>query len=84
MANLVEGGDTPLLPPRRLEELGYRIAAYPLTLLSVAVKAIGDALERLRVGEHPSESERISFAALRQLVGFPAYDEDAKRYRVED
>ena len=36
MANLVEGGDTPLLPPARLEALGYRIAAYPLTLLSAA------------------------------------------------
>ena len=36
MANLVEGGDTPLLAPAALEALGYRIAAYPLTLLSAA------------------------------------------------
>ena len=84
MANLVEGGDTPLLPPQRLQELGFRIAAYPLTLLSVAVKAIGDALARMRAGEHPSESERVSFAALRELVGFSAYDEAAKRYATED
>jgi len=83
MANLVEGGDTPLLPPRRLQELGFRIAAYPLTLLSVAVKAIEDALGRMRAGEHPAESERVSFAALRELVGFLAYDEAAKRYEVE-
>jgi 2-methylisocitrate lyase-like PEP mutase family enzyme len=84
MANLVEGGDTPLLPPPRLEELGFRIAAYPLTLLSVAVKAIGDTLAQMRSGEHPAESERVSFAALRELVGFPAYDEAAKRYEAED
>jgi 2-methylisocitrate lyase-like PEP mutase family enzyme len=84
MANLVEGGDTPLLPPRRLQELGFRIAAYPLTLLSVVVKAVDDALARMRAGEHPAESERVSFTALRELVGFPAYDEAARRYKAED
>ena len=84
MANLVEGGDTPLLPPRRLRELGYRIAAYPLTLLSVAVRAVGAALEQMRGGGHPAEGERISFTALRELVGFPEYDEAAKRYGAGD
>ncbi len=84
MANLVEGGDTPLLPPHRLHELGYRIAAYPLTLLAVAVKAVEAALQRMQRGGHPAESERVSFAALRELVGFPAYDEVAKRYLADD
>ena len=84
MANLVEGGDTPLLAPDRLEALGFRIAAYPLTLLSVAIRAIDDALDRMRAGGHPAESERISFAALRELLGFADYDEAAKRYAAED
>jgi 2-methylisocitrate lyase-like PEP mutase family enzyme len=84
MANMLEGGDTPLLAPRRLEALGYRIAAYPLTLLSVAVQAIGDALAQMKAGEHPPDSERISFESLRELVGFPAYDEAAKRYASDD
>ena len=84
MANMLEGGDTPLLAPRQLEELGFRIAAYPLTLLSVALQAMGDALAQMKAGEHPTDSERISFAALRKLVGFPAYDEAAKRYASED
>jgi 2-methylisocitrate lyase-like PEP mutase family enzyme len=84
MANLVEGGDTPLLPPARLEGLGFRIAAYPLTLLSVAVRALEGALETMRAGGHPGEDERVSFAALRERVGFPAYDEEAKRYAADD
>jgi len=84
MANLVEGGDTPLLSPARLEALGYRIAAYPLTLLEVSVQAIAGALSQLRAGGHPAESERVSFEALRELVGFPAYDAAAKRYAAED
>jgi 2-methylisocitrate lyase-like PEP mutase family enzyme len=84
MANLVEGGDTPLLPPERLEALGYRVAAYPLTLLSVAVRAVEAALETMRAGGHPTDAERISFEALRELVGFPAYDAAAKRYASAD
>jgi 2-methylisocitrate lyase-like PEP mutase family enzyme len=84
MANLVEGGDTPLLPPARLQALGYRIAAYPLTLLSVAVRALGAALEEMRAGAHPAERERVSFEALRELVGFPAYDAAAKRYASDE
>jgi 2-methylisocitrate lyase-like PEP mutase family enzyme len=84
MANLVEGGDTPLLPHARLEALGFRIAAYPLTLLTVAVRALEGALVRMREGGHPGESERVSFAALRELVGFDAYDAAAKRYAAEE
>jgi 2-methylisocitrate lyase-like PEP mutase family enzyme len=84
MANLVEGGDTPLLAPKRLEALGYRIAAYPLTLLSVAVRAIEDALGGMRDGRHPGDAERISFEALRELVGFPEYEGEASRYAAKD
>src|SRR6187200_1877700 len=51
MANLIEGGKTPLLPPSRLEEIGYTIAVYPLTLLNVSIQAMRSALVSLRKGE---------------------------------
>jgi 2-methylisocitrate lyase-like PEP mutase family enzyme len=72
MANMVEGGDTPILPPKRLEELGYRIAAYPLTLLNAATRAMNDALAALREGVTPDGL--LSFGELREIVGFEAYD----------
>jgi 2-methylisocitrate lyase-like PEP mutase family enzyme len=78
MANLVEGGDTPLLRPAQLEEMGYRIAAYPLTLLSAATSAMQRALEALRRGE-PAPG-LVPFDELRRLVGFDAYDRDLARY----
>lgn len=82
MANMVEGGDTPILPPDRLEALGYQIAAYPLTLLSTAVLAMERALVSLREGRtHP---DILSFAALRERVGFPEYEAGLDRYRLED
>jgi 2-methylisocitrate lyase-like PEP mutase family enzyme len=82
MANMVEQGDTPLLPPGQLEELGYKIAAYPLTLLSAAAKAMQNALALLKVGRHPEQL--LDFAALRDVVGFPAYYATEKNYEFND
>jgi 2-methylisocitrate lyase-like PEP mutase family enzyme len=82
MANLVEGGDTPLLAPAALEALGYRIAAYPLTLLSAATRAMQQALEALRRGDTPAEL--LTFAELRKTVGFDAYDAERLRYADSD
>jgi 2-methylisocitrate lyase-like PEP mutase family enzyme len=79
MANLVEGGATPLLPPEVLADIGYRIAAYPLTLLSAAMKAMNDALAEMKQGRHP-ESQLLSFSELRRQVGFDDYYEAESRY----
>lgn len=72
MANLVEGGATPILHPDKLHELGYRFAAYPLTLMSAAMKAIQDALAVMARREHPADA-LLDFADLRKAVGFDAY-----------
>lgn len=77
MANMVEGGDTPILPPARLEELGFKIAAYPLTLLSTAVAAMQDALAALGRGETPEAL--LPFATLREVVGFPEYEAELEK-----
>jgi 2-methylisocitrate lyase-like PEP mutase family enzyme len=79
MANLVEDGDTPWLPEDRLAALGFKIAAHPLTLLHASIHAMQEALVGLRDGR-PLE-RRLSFAALRELLGFDAYDVEAARYR---
>ena len=82
MANLVEDGDTPWLAPDRLAELGFKIAAYPLTLLGASVRGMRDALEDLR-GGHAAQ-RRVSFSELREIVGFDWYDEEANRYATTD
>ena len=84
MANLVEDGATPWLAPKRLEELGYKIAAYPLTLLSCAVRAMQDALAHLGAGEPVPPERRLAFAELQALVGFPDYDAEARRYATDE
>jgi 2-methylisocitrate lyase-like PEP mutase family enzyme len=79
MANLIEGGKTPLLPPSRLEQIGYAIAVYPLTLLNVSIAAMRSALVSLKRGETPASI--MSFDELKQAVGFPEYYAEEARYR---
>lgn len=77
MANMVEHGKTPVLPPARLAELGYKIAAYPLTLLSASVYAMRKALSALKEGE--SFDALVDFKDLQSLLGFPEYDETLRQ-----
>ncbi|MCW8908336.1 MAG: isocitrate lyase/PEP mutase family protein [Sedimenticola sp.] len=78
MANLVEQGDTPLLPPETLQAMGFAIAAYPLTLISSAARAMQEALQQLKNGEHPQHL--LSFDELKRVVGFEAYDHALDAY----
>jgi hypothetical protein len=40
-ANMLEGGGkTPILSPVELEEIGYKIIAYPLSLIGVSMRAM--------------------------------------------
>ncbi len=78
MANLVENGKTPLLPIRDLEEMGYKIAVYALTLLNASISAMQQALACLKQGA--PVPNLMDFEKLRQIVGFDAYDAELGRY----
>jgi 2-methylisocitrate lyase-like PEP mutase family enzyme len=80
MANLIEGGKTPLLSPAQLEEIGYAIAVYPLTLLNVSIQVMRSALRSLQSGGRPASA--MEFEELKRAVGFPEYYAEEARYKV--
>jgi len=80
MAIMLEGGQTPILPPDELEELGFSIAAYPITLLSAAMKAMNAALSDLAAGR-PTQRHLLDFADLRTQIGFDDYHSKANTLR---
>jgi len=82
MANMVEGGVTPILPPERLAQLGYKIAAYPITLLSAAARAMNDALVAIGGGDPPPRL--LGFSELCEAVGFDRYDEELARLQPRE
>ena len=75
MANMLEGGITPLLSTERLGAMGFALAAYPLTLLSTAAFAMRQALVDLQAGNTPEQM--FSFDEMKTLVGFESYMEVA-------
>jgi 2-methylisocitrate lyase-like PEP mutase family enzyme len=78
MANMVEGGSTPFLPPAELEAIGYKIIIYPISLMLAGMKTMEDALSTMTGGSHPEGL--AEFSHLRDVVGFPAYYDVEKKY----
>ena len=79
MANMVEGGKTPIPPMARLHDLGFKLAIFPLTLFSASMHAIATSLAAMRSGRHPADA-LMSFDDLKRTVGFDAYYEAESRY----
>ncbi len=52
LVNLLEGGKTPILPHSELDALGFKLAAYPLTLLNASIVAMQSALAALGRSGH--------------------------------
>jgi 2-methylisocitrate lyase-like PEP mutase family enzyme len=83
MANLVPGGKTPVLPAAQLETIGYKLALYPVMLLSSAIAATQATLQAMADRNRPPPAS-ISFEELQSVVGFPAYWEAEKRFQTAE
>ncbi len=83
MANMVEGGRTPIVDRKTLEELGYSIAIFP----GLGFLAAGDALRKVyrHLREHGSsvgvDAPLYKFSEFSDLMGFGAVAEFDKTYR---
>lgn len=80
LANMVEGGRTPLLDQKRLREIGYRIAIYP-ALGFLAMGAVLDkAYTDLKAAKSPSVP-LYDFRKFSELMGFDWVAEFDRKYR---
>ena len=72
VANMVEGGRTPMLAPPRLAELGYALAIYPVAGLLSAAAALETVFRRIREtgSSQGSTAPVYSFAEMNRLMGF--------------
>ncbi|MBQ0826164.1 methylisocitrate lyase [Streptomyces tagetis] len=75
LANLTEFGKTPLLDAATLENLGYDIALYPVTLLRLAMGAVEDGLRAIAAeGTQESLLPRMQTRSrLYELLDYEAY-----------
>ncbi len=83
MANMVEGGKTPILHAAELAELGFEYIVYPLTGLLSAARALERAFaELVKTGGAPDETRsKMGFDEFTALVGLEARYAAAERFK---
>jgi 2-methylisocitrate lyase-like PEP mutase family enzyme len=84
MANMVPGGKTPVLPPAKLQEIGYKLALYPVMMLSSSIAAMQATLEGLKPGSKSTQPPAVSFTDLQGIVGFPDYWSRETKYQANE
>lgn len=85
LANMVEGGRTPILPAARLQALGYAIAIYPAIGFLAAAAALERAYAHLRQhGDSTALGESYGFRRMTELMGFPEVWDFEKRWAVKE
>lgn len=86
MANMVEGGKTPILPASELEALGFSLVIFPGGIVRVLAKAAEGFYGSLK--EHGTTDafrpHMFDFAALNGLIGTAEMLEHGKQYAVSE
>jgi len=82
LANMVQGGRTPVLSRARLEEVGYRIAIFPALGFLAMAQALDGAYAHLRREGSTAGADLplYPFAAMNEAMGFPAVWDFDKTY----
>jgi len=70
MANMADGGLTPILPAHTLAELGYAFAIYPSMTSLTAAAAMEQALTALKTAGAYEDQPIYDFKAFCSLIGF--------------
>jgi len=82
MANMADGGKTPILPAATLKEIGYAFAIYPSMTSLVAAAAMEAALRKLKdegISQTP-ELPMFDFTEFCKLIGFQEVWDFEKRW----
>ena len=81
LANMLEGGRTPILRPAELEALGFRIVIYGISLLMRATRNMQETLRDIRTGEMKLTGTGVSFDEYKEIVGMREWARIEDRYR---
>lgn len=85
LANMVEDGKTPYLSAKVLEELGFKIAIFPVTALLAVTKRLQDVYATLLKGEGvPADKTRVTFQRYNEIVGLPELLASAAKIAGDD
>ncbi len=84
MANMVEGGKTPMLSAAELETLGFSLVIFPGGIVRTLAKTAGEYYASLAAhgSTQPFRDRMFDFDELNGLLGTPEIIERGKQYEV--
>jgi len=84
MANMVEGGKTPILPASELEALGFSLVIFPGGIVRTLAKTAVEYYASLTAhgSTQPFRERMFDFDALNRLIGTPEMLERGRRYEA--
>jgi methylisocitrate lyase len=82
LANMVEGGRTPLFSAKELEEMGYSIVIFPTSSVYATARAMKELMYEIKAKGSTKESleKMITFSEFNDLIGLPEIRELEKKY----
>jgi 2,3-dimethylmalate lyase len=83
LANMLEGGRTPMLPPAVLGQMGYRIVIYGISALMHAITAMQNVFSQLAQGRVDFAGQGVGFEAYKDIVGFRHWADIEDRFAAE-
>lgn len=81
MANMLEGGRTPILRPREAFDLGFAMPVYGISLLMHSVRAMQNVLGALVQDDISFVGKGVGFEEYKSIVGFDGWAAIEEKYR---
>ena len=86
VANMIEGGATPLSPAETLNKMGFKIILYPLSVLYASTFATMNILKELKKSGNTTKYKQkvVNFDQFNDLVELPKFRKMEKKFQKEN
>jgi 2-methylisocitrate lyase-like PEP mutase family enzyme len=86
VANMLEGGVTPLLTRDELDKIGFQLIVCPLTALYASAKAMQDMFKLIKTAGTTRDrlDHLLSFQQFHEIIDLEAYYKLAERYKTDE
>jgi 2-methylisocitrate lyase-like PEP mutase family enzyme len=86
VANMLEGGVTPLLTKDELAKIGFQLIVCPLTALYASAKAMQDMFQLIKTRGTTRDvlDQLLPFQQFHEIIDLDAYYKLAERYKTDD
>src|SRR3954452_20459594 len=80
LANMLDDGRTPVLPPTELKAMGFAMAAYPTSVIFRVARTIEKELADIQAGRPGASGDSVDFDGFKDITGYEQWAEIEDKY----